>query len=345
MSKPFFSIVIPTYNRSDDLNVAIKSVLRQSFNDYEIIVSDNASTDNTEKICKSFNDKRIKYHKNMTNIGTCRNIYKVIKLARGSYIFILGDDDFIFKKSTLTNVFNKIKKNNYGVIRLKFIYHDNKKNLFSVYFEDDKRLNFEKNGDSIELLEFLYNKAIFNFISGLIFKNFKNIKIHEIETAKKSIEISDFWISFLFPAARSYGAFVDLDNPIIANWAAYSNPVFYLVEDGKIPPERIWELLSKQLNKKEMEIWKEGETNKMILLLPSIKYYSNNRNLLLYTKRMSKINRKLLKNYLFYIFLIIGFFMPKFIWRLIRKIYHTTKIVHEKEIINEYEKLKKEITN
>lgn len=334
MSKPFFSIVIPTYNRATDLKIAVSSVLKQDFDDYEIIVSDNASTDNTEKICKSFNDKRIKYYKNMTNIGICRNIYKVIKLASGSYIFILGDDDYIFKKHTLTNVFNKIKKNNYGVIRLKFIYHYNKKNLFSVYFEDNKCLNFEKNGDSIELLEFLYNKAIFSFISGLIFKNIKNIRIQEIETAKRSVEISDFWISFLFPAAKSYGAFIDLDNPIIAKWAVYSNPVFYLVEDGKIPPEKIWKLLSKQLNEKEIEIWKERETNKMTLLLPSIKYYSNSRNLLLYAKRMSEINRKLFKNGLFYIFLITGFFMPKSIWRLIRKIYHATKTVNDKEIVN-----------
>lgn len=58
---------------------------------------------------------------------------------------------------------------------------------------------------------------------------------------------------------------------------------------------------------------------------------------------MLEINRKLLKNGLFYFFLIVGFFMPKFIWRFIRKIYHVTKIVHEKEIINQYEKSKKEI--
>jgi len=344
--RPFFSIVIPTYNRANDLRMAVNSILKQDFDDYEIIISDNASTDNTKKICKLFNDERIKYLRNKTNIGFNRNLYKVIKAAKGQYVFMLGDDDFILKKSTLTNVFNKIKKNNYGIIRLKFIYQDLFKNLFSLYFKNIKSANFKKNKNNIEIIEFLNNEAIYSFISGLIFKNNKNIRIYEIENSKMSnIEISNFWLVFLFSATKSFGAYIDLDNPIIAKWAVYSNPEFYQVKDGKIPQEKIWKLLSNQLSEKEMKIWKEKETNQMILLFPSIKYYSNKRNLLLYAKRMSEINRKLLKIGLFYISLTIGFFMPKFMWRLIRKIYHTIKIVNEKEIINEYEKLKKEIIN
>ena len=333
--KPFFSVVIPTYNRAADLKIAVNSILMQDFDDYEIIISDNASTDNTEKICKSFCDNRIKYLRNNVNIGFNRNLYKVIKVAKGQYVFMLGDDDFILKKSTLTNLFNKIKKNNYGVIRLIFIYKDAFKNLFSLYFKDNKCKNFEKNQNNIELLEFLYNKAIFSFMSGLIFKNQKNIIIQELEMEKKSnIEISNFWVTFLFSAAKSFGAHIDFDNPIIAKWAVYSKPTFYLVKDGKIPPEKIWKLLSSQLSEAEIKIWKKRETNTMIALFPSIKYYSNNQNLLLYAKRMIEINGKLLKNYLFYFFLVMGFFMPRFIWSLIRKIYHATKTVNDKEIVN-----------
>ncbi|MFA5770188.1 MAG: glycosyltransferase family 2 protein [Patescibacteria group bacterium] len=331
MSKPFFSIVIPTYNRATDLKIAMSSVLKQDFDNYEIIVSDNASTDTTEKICKSFNDERIKYSRNKTNIGFNRNLYKGIKSAHGQYIFMLGDDDFILKMNTLTNVFKRISNNKYGVVRLKFIYQDNHKNLFSIYFIDNQYLDFEKNGDNVELLEFLYNKAIFSFISGLIFKNIENIKVAEIESAKNSIlEISNFWIAFVFPAAKSYGVFIDLDYPIIANWSIYSNPEFYLVKDGKIPDEKIWKLLSKHLSKKEMMIWKERETNKMTLLLPSIKYYSNNQNLLFFAKRILEINKALYKNWFFYFSFLTALFMPKFIWRFFRKIYHARKTINNK---------------
>ena len=342
MSKPFFSVVIPTYNRSDYLNVAIKSVLRQSFNDYEIIVSDNASTDDTEKICKSFKNKRIKYFKNSTNIGISRNIYKVIKLASGNYIFTLGDDDFILKKDTLLNVYNVVTKNNYGVVRLKFIYHDNYKYLFSLYFKDRICTSFKKNQNSLRLLEFFYTKVIFSFISGLIFKNIKNIKIQEIETSQRSnLDISAFWVKFLFPAAKLHGINIDHNNPIIAQWANYNNPQFYKVGEGKLPGERIWSFIFQYLNKKEREIWKIKETNQMILLLPSIKYYSNNKNLFLFSKRMLEINNTLYKNCFFYISLLIAFIMPKFLWRIIRKFFQHSQIVYEKKINNEFKQFKK----
>jgi len=61
MEKPFFSIVIPTYNRGNYLKLAIKSILRQNYDDYEIIITDNASTDNTKEVIYSFRNKKIKY--------------------------------------------------------------------------------------------------------------------------------------------------------------------------------------------------------------------------------------------------------------------------------------------
>lgn len=342
MNKPFFSIVIPTYNRSKNLVIAIKSVLRQNFNDYEIIISDNASTDDTEKICKSFKNKRIKYFKNTTNIGISRNIYKVIKFAYGNYVFLLGDDDFILKKDTLLNIFNIIKKNNYGVVRLKFIYHNNYEYLFSPYFKSEIGGSFKKNQNNIKLLEFFYSKAIFGFISGLIFKNIKNIKIQEIETSQRSnLDISGFWIKFLFPAAKLYGISINYDDPIIAQWANYNDPQFYNVENGKLPEERIWSFIFQYLNKKEREIWKINETNQMILLLPSIKYYSNNKNLFLFSKRMLETNKTLYKNYFFYLSLFIAFIMPKFLWRLIRTIFQHSQIVNEENVNNEFKQFKK----
>jgi glycosyltransferase involved in cell wall biosynthesis len=61
MTMPFFSVVIPTFNRGDLLPYAVQSVLKQTFEDFEIIVSDNCSSDDTPKVSKQFEDPRFRY--------------------------------------------------------------------------------------------------------------------------------------------------------------------------------------------------------------------------------------------------------------------------------------------
>lgn len=90
---PFFTVIITTYNRRHLLPTAIQSVLDQTSQDFELIIVDDASSDNTEEVVKSFSDERIKYHKNSQNLykGGARN--EGIKLAQGEYITFLDDDD------------------------------------------------------------------------------------------------------------------------------------------------------------------------------------------------------------------------------------------------------------
>lgn len=90
------TIAIPTYNRSKFLAEAIKSVLEQTYIDFELLIVDNASTDRTKKVVKSFNDPRINYHRNKKNIGMMRNWNKCIELSNGKYLMILGDDDMLY---------------------------------------------------------------------------------------------------------------------------------------------------------------------------------------------------------------------------------------------------------
>jgi len=92
---PLISIIIPTYNRSKNLNRAIKSVLAQSFDDYEILVIDDCSTDDTETIVKGFNSNKIRYIKLDQNSGGSMIPRKVgLKSANSKYIAMLDDDDF-----------------------------------------------------------------------------------------------------------------------------------------------------------------------------------------------------------------------------------------------------------
>jgi glycosyltransferase involved in cell wall biosynthesis len=89
------SIIIPTYNRSEYLYQCIKSVLSNNYQNMEVLVSDNASQDNTKNVVFSFNDQRLQYFRNDTNIGAEFNILKLLGYASGDYLFCLGDDDYL----------------------------------------------------------------------------------------------------------------------------------------------------------------------------------------------------------------------------------------------------------
>ncbi len=92
MKTPFFSIIIPTYNRASFLDTAIKSVLNQSFSDFELIVIDDGSTDTTAQKIKQIKDKRFRYiKKDHSGVSSARN--KGIQNSRGRFICFLDSDD------------------------------------------------------------------------------------------------------------------------------------------------------------------------------------------------------------------------------------------------------------
>jgi glycosyltransferase involved in cell wall biosynthesis len=93
---PFFSVVIPTYNRANKLKRTLESVLAQSFIDFEVLVMDDGSTDNTKDMIESFHDPRIIYEwaKNSGGPATPRN--RGIDAARSDWICFLDADDIWF---------------------------------------------------------------------------------------------------------------------------------------------------------------------------------------------------------------------------------------------------------
>lgn len=90
---PVVSIIIPTYNRAHLLGRAIQSVLDQTHQDFELIIVDDGSTDNTEEIVRSFSDERIRYIKHDKNRGGAAARNTGIKAARGEYIAFQDSDD------------------------------------------------------------------------------------------------------------------------------------------------------------------------------------------------------------------------------------------------------------
>lgn len=94
-NEPLISIGMPVYNEERYLAQALDSLLAQDFRDFEIIISDNASTDITPKICSEYvaKDNRIKYYRNDQNVGSIKNYNRVCELASGEYFVWAGGHD------------------------------------------------------------------------------------------------------------------------------------------------------------------------------------------------------------------------------------------------------------
>jgi glycosyltransferase involved in cell wall biosynthesis len=95
MHAPKVSVGMPVYNGEKYLRIAIDALLNQEFTDFELIISDNASTDATLEICREFaaKDSRIRYSRNAANIGATGNYKRVFELARGPLFTWAAHDD------------------------------------------------------------------------------------------------------------------------------------------------------------------------------------------------------------------------------------------------------------
>lgn len=96
-ARPRISITLPVFNGERYVAQAIRSILDQTYRDFELIVSDNASTDTTEEICRSFEaqDKRVRYVRQPRNIGASPNFNVCFELASGEYFKWAAHDDYI----------------------------------------------------------------------------------------------------------------------------------------------------------------------------------------------------------------------------------------------------------
>ena len=98
MLKAFISVIMPVYNRAEFIGEAIQSILSQTYTKFELIIVDDASTDETLKVVSDYNDERIILLKNKINKGVsaCRN--KGIELAKGDFIAFMDSDDISLRE-------------------------------------------------------------------------------------------------------------------------------------------------------------------------------------------------------------------------------------------------------
>ena len=94
-SEPKVSFIVPCYKLGHLLSQCVNSILKQDFKDFEILIMNNDSPDNTAEVAQSFLDPRVKHIRNETNIGHIRNYNKGLTLARGKYAWLLSADDML----------------------------------------------------------------------------------------------------------------------------------------------------------------------------------------------------------------------------------------------------------
>ncbi len=128
------SICIPTYNRLECLINCLNSILisnQQKNLDFEICISDNNSNGNVDEIINNFKKKlNINFNKNSENIGHGRNFFKAVSMARGEYVWTLGNDDLILP-NTLTKIKTLLDYNRNVDFFFLNSYHLESKHVFS----------------------------------------------------------------------------------------------------------------------------------------------------------------------------------------------------------------------
>ena len=211
---PFFSIIIPTYNREKTIIRAIDSVLQQSFTDFEIIVVDDGSVDATKEVVSSLYDNRIHYYY-QANQGVCAARNYGASLASGDYLIFLDSDDYV-TTNWLEDFYN-IKDYNYDIIFCQMKRIDKKYPNGFVVNPKDKKFGAMGNGIVIPGA-FMIKKIIFDKVGGydesLFYAENTELffRINKLKPSRFFIDKVNF---IYYPS--EYGGSKNLMNMIISN--------------------------------------------------------------------------------------------------------------------------------
>lgn len=140
------SIIMPSWNTGKFIGESIQSVLNQTYKNWELIIVDDCSTDNTDEIVASFNDERIRYFRNEKNSGAALTRNRAIREARGEWIAFLDSDD-LWMPQKLEYQIKFMQKND-----LVFSYHE-----YEKIDEESKPLNIYVSGPRIVTKRKMYN--------------------------------------------------------------------------------------------------------------------------------------------------------------------------------------------
>lgn len=346
--KPFFSIVIPTYNREKDLQFALYCIFQQNFSDFEVIVSDNCSADKTQAIFSKLKDKKLRYFRNEKNVDFALSVKKAVKHAKGKYIFFHSDDDFLLYSNSLQKIYDEIKKTNAGYIRINYLcLSPDKKRIF--YFKVNKP--FTANEYVPPLLE---NKKVLSFIidsdpyfiTGIIFKNNLPSKIEIVNSDPAP------WIEILFYVVKKFGAYFISHPYIVGSWSRREiknnekHPFFTLVK-GKLRAEKYLSIIKKKINKEDFKMFLHDELMlHYVRSFPVVKFHVGNKNMLQISKRLLVLDPTIAESISYWVFFVFSFILSKSFLKIFRDIYlnmyiRFSKVDKEKSVLDRLQELER----
>jgi len=190
---PKISVMIPTYNRAGYLIDAIESAMSQDYPNFEVIVSDNASTDGTLEVIKKYqNDPRFRYYRNDKNLGGGVNYENLLyKYAEGLYGKYLTDDDYLIDRKHLSKAMHIIQKYNVKVV---FSAAINK------FEEENIELNMSFDLDDAVDRQWWIDHLCTNYKGFTIFPSCMSGNVFEIENAKRlnSFRLGQYYHDYEF---------------------------------------------------------------------------------------------------------------------------------------------------
>lgn len=209
---PFFSVVIPLYNKEDFIEKTLKSVLNQTFKDFEIIIIDDGSTDESYQIVSQFQDPRIiKVQQENKGVSVARNVG--VQYAKSEYIALLDADDswyenhlFELKKQIILFPDAGLYCNNYEVFY--------KKNICRK-----AKFNFHYNNNCVIVKDY-FKASIINPIawsSAVGFSKEKFNSIGKFNTDLKTAQDLDLWIRFALQFKVSFNPIITMSYKLYVN--------------------------------------------------------------------------------------------------------------------------------
>ncbi len=145
MKEKLISIIMPTYNCGKFIGETIETVIKQTYKNWELIIVDDCSKDETEKTVKKYveNDNRIKYHKLETNQGAAVARTQAMKMAEGNYIAFLDSDD-LWKEDKLEKQLKFMEENNYNFTCTAYEQIDEKGKLLNKVVNPKIKANYNR---------------------------------------------------------------------------------------------------------------------------------------------------------------------------------------------------------
>ncbi len=180
MSNVYLSFCIPSYNRPERIHKILEQLLNLKTNEIEIVIGDdNPNHDKIRKVVEKFNDHRINYFKNKDNLGIDGNILRVVKKAKGEFIFLLMDEDDV-EVNNIPWIINVIKKHK-NISQICGRIGDKRKGKNPIYFKHKKEdIILSRGFQSLRYILFWYPHG-----SGIILRK-------SVINLKKSMDYNGF---------------------------------------------------------------------------------------------------------------------------------------------------------